>query len=199
VNVKLYVEGGGEAAIQDEQCRAGFRMFLEAAGLLRRMPRIVACGGRNAAFEAFKTAMRFQTSNDLPLLLVDSEDAVAVGSDVWQHLRFRDGWDLPLNAVRDQAFLMVRCMETWFLADPSALEVFFGQCFKPNALKAWPSLESVPKLTVFTALDTATSACGKKRYKKGKLSYQILGRISPHLVEAACPHAKRFLDTLRGL
>lgn len=199
MNVKLYVEGGGEAAIQDEQCRAGFRMFLEAAGVAGKMPRIVACGGRNAAFDAFETAMRSQTANDLPLLLVDSEDAVAVGSGVWHHLRLRDGWQLPPSAAEDQAFLMVRCMETWFLADRAALESFFGQSFKMSALKAWPLLEDIPKLAVLAALEAATSECGKKRYKKGKLSYQLLGKISPYLVEAACPHAKNFLDRLRHL
>ena len=75
---------------------------------------------------------------------------------------------------------MVQIMETWFLADRVALQKYFGAKFKQNALKKWPKLEDVPKLTVLNALASATASCSK-RYSKGKISFELLARISPLL------------------
>ena len=38
-----------------------------------------------------------------------------------------------------------------------------------------------------------------KGYAKGKVSFELLAQIDPALVEAACPHAKAFLNRLRTL
>jgi hypothetical protein len=48
------------------------------------------------------------------------------------------------------------------------------------------------------ALDRATAGC-KKRYSKGKVSFELLGQVNPTLVETACPHAKALLDRLRAM
>lgn len=56
--MKLYVEGGGNAASLKTACREGFSKLLEKAGFKGRMPRIVACGSRNDAFDSFCTAIR---------------------------------------------------------------------------------------------------------------------------------------------
>ena len=34
---------------------------------------------------------------------------------------------------------------------------------------------------------------------KGRVSFELLERLSPTAVEAACPHAKALLDRLRSL
>jgi hypothetical protein len=134
------------------------------------------------------------------MLLVDSEEAVAPGHTVWQHLKARpsDGWDKPNGASDDQAFLMVQVMETWFLADHAMLRSYFGPSLRDKHLRAWPALENVPKPDVFNALEKATAGCDKK-YSKGKVSYELLGQVNPTLVEAACPHAKSLLARLRML
>ena len=44
--VKLFVEGGGDGGQLTINCRKGFRLFLERAGLHGAMPKISACGGR---------------------------------------------------------------------------------------------------------------------------------------------------------
>jgi hypothetical protein len=92
---------------------------------------------------------------------------------------------------------MICCMETWFLADRESLKRFFHDCWRDNALPQWPDLAAVEKSRVFEALASATAACGKKRYSKGKGSFDLLKAIDPATVEQRCPDAKRLLDRLR--
>ena len=75
------------------------------------------------------------------------------------------------------------------------MQRYFGAKFNENALKQWPKLEAVLKATVFDALERTTD----KGYAKGKVSFELLAQIDPALVEAACPHAKAFLNRLRTL
>lgn len=53
------------------------------------------------------------------------------------------------------------------------------------------------KSRVFEALAAATAACGRKRYSKGKVSFDLLKSIDPAIVEQKCPDAKQLLDRLR--
>jgi hypothetical protein len=197
VSVKLYIEGGGDGPLLDTLFRQGWRQFFEAAGLAGRMPGVVRGQGRTQTFDLFATAVAYPRGGTLPLLVVDSEDPVEAGNSVWQHLKARDNWERPSGAADDQAFLMVQVMETWFLADRDLLRRYFGASLRENHLRQWPVLEAVRKLTVFKALEMATTGC-KRHYAKGKVSYELLGQLSPNQVEAACPHAKALLDRLRG-
>jgi len=70
VDCKLYVEGGGGSKLLRTECRAGFSVFLEKAGLRDAMPRIVACGSRNEAYDKFCIAVEH---GQRAFLLVDSE------------------------------------------------------------------------------------------------------------------------------
>lgn len=56
MSVKVYVEGGGDSSALKRKCREGFREFFRKIGLQGRMPRIVACGPRNNAYDDFCTA-----------------------------------------------------------------------------------------------------------------------------------------------
>ena len=93
---------------------------------------------------------------------------------------------------------MLQVMETWFLADRAALQEYFGTKFKANKIKNWPRLENVKKCQVFKVLSTATALC-KKKYSKGKISFELLAHVDPVRVEAACPHAKALLEKLRAV
>lgn len=197
MKIKLYIEGGGDSALQDTLFREGWRSFFERAGLRGRMPSTFRGGGRDKTFDAYKTALRTRKPNELPLLLVDSEDLVAEGHNEWAHLKHRDGWEKPASCGEQDAFLMVCCMETWFLADQEGLERFFRDCWRDNAVPKWPDLESVPKVDVFDKLAKATAGCGKKGYAKGKRSFEILKVIDPVKVEEKCLGAKRLFDRLR--
>ena len=92
---------------------------------------------------------------------------------------------------------MVQVMETWLLADLDALRRYFGAEFRENAINRWPVLEHVPKATVLKAPERATAAC-RKSYAKGRVSFELLARVDPDRVEAACRHARALLDRLRA-
>ena len=196
VTATLYVEGGGDGRSLRARFREGWSGFFQSAGLGGRV-KIVRGGGREQTFNRFAHAVTSGGPAASVLLLVDSEGPVTPGSSVWRHLQDRDGWMRPDGAGDDQAFLMVQVMETWFLADRHALRQYFGAEFRENAVRQWPEPETVPKATVLDALDRATTAC-RKRYAKGKVSFELLARIDPARVEAACPHARAFLDRLKA-
>ena len=162
------------------------------------MPGVVRGGGRSQTLDMFATAVTHPRPGELPLLLVDSEEPIAAGHTVWQHLKAQANLDRPPGARDDQAFLMVQVMETWFLADRTLLREYFGASLRNQHLRQWPVLEDVSKPTVYTALDLATAGC-TKQYAKGKVSFELLERLNPALVESACPHAKSLLDRLRSL
>lgn len=195
MNIKLYVEGGGDTADLKIRCREGFRKFLEKAGFQGRMPRIVACGGRRRAFESFRNALE---QGDAALLLIDSEDLMTSQSP-WRYLADRtgDGFAKPAHADDGHCHLMVVCMESWFLADVEALKRFYGAEFNENALPGNPRIEQIPKQDVYQALAAATARCGaKERYSKGRHSFLLLRDIDPRKVRTASPWADRFLSRL---
>lgn len=200
---KLFVEGGGDYndALKIE-CRRAFAVLLERAGLKGRMPRIVACGGRRNAFDRFCTAIGRGGGEDLAILLVDSE-APVVEVDPWQHVEQRrgDGWVRPAGATEDHLHFMVQCMEAWFLADRRALQEFYGQGFKEDALPAATCVqEDVSKLDLYRKLDQATrNTTTKGAYGKGKHSFALLAKLDPTRVREANPWAERFFATLDRL
>ncbi len=195
---KLFVEGGGNHndALKTE-CRRAFTAFLERAGFKGRMPRVVACGGRRNAYEQFCTAI--DGGEGSAILLVDAEAPVVAG-DPWQHVAQRPGdeWDRPAGATEDHLHLMVQCMEAWFLADRRALEKFFGQGFRGNALPAATCVpEDVDKLELYNRLKQATAKTKTKgTYNKGKHSFKLLATLDPSLVRKAGGWAERFFATL---
>ena len=197
MKVKVYVEGGGDTRALRAQCREGFRDFFCKAGLEGRMPSIHPCGGRQKAFKDFRTAFKNAGAKYFIILLVDSEDSVGVEESSWAHLKRRDNWDTPEAATDDNAYLMVQCMESWFLADQDKLAAFFGDEFHPKALPARPEVEDIPKQDVLNGLKAAAWNCGKKgEYHKGGHSFKILSCLDPEKVTAASPHAKRLIETL---
>ncbi len=197
VDVRIYAEGGGDGQVLDTLFRQGWNQFFKKAGLAR-MPRVVRGKGRVRTFDLFRTAVNNSGPNTLPLLLVDCEVAIQDGHTVWQHLKARDQWDQPHGAADDQAFLMVQVMETWFVADSGLLREYFGSAFNESSVPKWSDLESVSKPAVLKALDSATAGC-KTGYSKGKISFELLSRLNPTLVEQKCPHARNLLDRLRAL
>lgn len=196
VKVKLYVEGGGDSKSQKSSLRQGLRQYLEEAGLRGKMPGIVACGGRDAAYNRF--GLTHFNTDTVAILVVDSEGPVTANQP-WQHLKNRDGWDRPSRAQDDQCHLMVQAMESWLVSDREALAGYYGKGFRSNSIPQWPDIEQVPKHDVDVALKRATRATGKGSYHKGRHSSEILGRLNPNNVTAASPYARRFLDTLKAL
>lgn len=196
MSIALYVEGGGDSKELRKRCRKGFREFLENAGLAGQMPRIVACGGRSNAYKSFQTALHI--GDRTPMLLVDAEVPLSVESP-WDHVLNQDGWDRPNGAADDHCHLMVQIMESWFLADRSALVSFYGHQFQTGALPGNPSVEQISKADVLRGLERATrNNTTKGSYHKGSHSFTILGMINPTVVASRAPSAKGFLDVLRA-
>ena len=193
VSVTLYVEGGGDSAALKRACRKGFRKFIEKAGLIGSMPKIVACGSRGNAYQSFCIA--HASEKGPAMLLVDAEEPVTA-SGPWQHLKDRDRWDRPDTATDDQCHLMVQAMESWFLADKDALQSFYRQGFRSQDLPQDLAIENIPKLEVFNGLSRATR--NTKRYKKGTDSFEILEKLDPQKVRNASDYADRFICALRS-
>ena len=199
MSVKIYVEGGGESDALRTACRRGFRTFFEKAGLTGRMPRIVACGSRNDAFDSFRQALSQARSDELPLLLVDSEAAVMAGQTPWQHLQSRDHWVRPSGADDHHVYLMVQCMEAWFLADPDTLASYFGAGFRRASLPPHSAPEILEKTDVMNALSSASHrASPKGEYRKGRDSFVLLGLLDPARVRRQCPGANRLIEFLES-
>jgi Domain of unknown function (DUF4276) len=199
VEMRLYVEGGGDAKLLRTACRQGFSVFLNRAGLKGHMPRIVACGGRQQAYDDFCIALKHGAH--AAMLLVDSEGPVSVSSP-WIHLALRPGdrWRCPPNATDDDCHLMVQCMESWFLTDHHTLDAFFGQGFNPAVLpRPGTNIEGVAKSDVYRVLAAATHACKTKApYGKGEHSFKLLTQIDPNKVTAGSRRADCFIKTLRS-
>ena len=199
MSVKLYVEGGGSRAELRIRCRKAFSDLLCRAGFAGRLPRVVACGSRNEAFDQFKSAV--SGPSYYPILLVDSEDLVANGnqpnnpSGAWRHLESRDDWQRPNTAHDDQAQLMVTCMETWLMADRDALLRHF-RGMNQNRLLPDVGLEGRDKQDVNAALDRATSPSRRGSYTKGRDSFDLLSKVEPTKLKSKLPHFQRLIKTL---
>lgn len=197
MKVTVYVEGGGDKRELKSKCRQGFSSFFGKAGLHGRLPKVVACGGRDQAYDRFCTAIAHQP-DDFSVLLVDSEGPV-VAAQPWVHLRQRDGWRRPADATEDSAHLMVQMMESWFLADRDCLARYFGDGFRPGALPAEQrAIEDISKEDLEQALQEAPRQSRKRQYAKGRDSFALLAQLDVNRVLAASPHARRLVDAVSG-
>ncbi len=131
------------------------------------------------------------------MLLVVSEVQVQSGTTAWQHRADRDHWQKPNGVGDDQAQLMVQCMETWIVADRGAVQTFFGQGFRQNALPPVVDLDNRAKADIHRRLAAATQGCGSDRpYTKGAQSFALLGKLDPNKLEASLIWFKRFIQAL---
>jgi hypothetical protein len=194
VNVRVFVEGGGPHRKTQTECRKAFHEFLRRfLGEDTAMPRVSACGSRNEAYGDLCRSLNHD-SDTLAVLLVDSEEPVAVGKTCCAHLLERDGWNNSMPETH--VHLMVQCMESWFLADRATLQEYYGEGFRPNALPGNPAVEAIPKVDVMAGLARATRDTTKGEYHKTRHGFAILEILDPANVSARSPRAKAFLDFL---
>ncbi len=191
----IYLEGGGDSSQLKIRCREGFRKLLAKCGFAGRMPNLVACGGRGAAFDHFKTAHEIAFDGEYVALLVDSEDPMDDIEAAWVHLKARDGWDQPLGASEAQALLMTTCMETWIIVDRAALARYYGQKLRTSALPPLVNVESRARHDVQTRLVNATEKCSNA-YAKGKRSFEVLGELDPEALKLHLPSSVRMVRIL---
>jgi hypothetical protein len=107
------------------------------------MPRLSACGSRNAAFDDFKIGLAEKAAGDYVGIWIDSEDPLTDLEGTWQHLRRRDpSWVKPALATDDQVLFITTCMETWIVADHAALTDHYGAKLQTSALPPLTYLEN---------------------------------------------------------
>lgn len=195
MSAHLYIEGA-ESKEDQIRCREGFRKLLEKAGFTGRMPRLSACGGRNAAFDDFKTAHAGAKEGHFVGLLIDSEEPIADREKTWKHLKACDNWDRPEGASDEQVLFMTTCMETWIVADRETLKKHYGHKLQEGALPPTSNLENRGRGDVHQRLEHATRDCSNA-YRKGKRSFLVVGDLNPQTLESLLPsfvRAKRILN-----
>lgn len=191
----IFVEGGGPGGL-DARCKEGFGKLVRKIVPAMHNPRIVACGGRSAAYDRFCTQLSVPRSGgyDYVGLWVDSEDPVTQAP--WAHLLTRDQWVAPAGATDDNVLFMTTCMETWCCADPATLQRHYGDLLSEAALPSLANIEAQPRRAVQTALETATRNC-TNAYQKGKRSFALLAALDPGALARRCPtHFVRTRDLL---
>lgn len=196
--IRIYIEGGGDRSDTRAAIRAGFNNFLDPLCQLARKRRLkwflTACGSRNDAFRNFTTALEAHPDAFL-VLLVDSEAPVVGGR--WEHLQRRDGWDSG-DRRDEHCHLMVQTVEAWLLADPEALEGYYGQGFRRNALPRREDVEAIPKDQLYRSLERATAKTQKRSYHKIHHCADLLGLLNRDRVRQRAKHCDLLFRALEA-
>ena len=179
----VYVEGGGPGKAARAELRSGFQVLF--AGLVQRAAaaggrlRFVPCGGRDEARKHFANALRVAQAGFVYLLLIDSEG------------------ERQLDPAEDQRHFMVRLMESWLIADVTALHAFYGDGFNPTDVPSGgDGVEDVPKRKVLAALARATAQSRKGQYHKTRHAPSLLARLDVRKVRAKAPHCHHFMSVV---
>ena len=223
--IAIYLEGGGDTAQQRAELRNGFDRLLAAEKQVARNKRIgwklVPSGSRNDTFRNFINAIENGDPGTLCVLLVDSEESIAselpIAPDETpaakghretqnatvrrDHLTQRDKWDFR-DIPPDCVHLMVCCMETWIVADPERMAVFYGKYFHADKLPKRLNLEDEPKTSLYDKLaratqDTTKGAYSAKNNSKIRHASKLLEQIRPDEVARRCPRFATFVGWLR--
>ena len=187
--IRVYYEG-------DKLLRAGLRVFftllMDRARNRRCNFRLIAAGAGSAARRDFTIAIKTH-KNAWNILLQDSEGPAA--SNLSTKLCQEQNWD---ESQAGSIFWMVEMMESWFHADKDALEKFYGQGFRKNALKANPKVEEISKADLKDGLQRATKGSKAGGYFDNKTSHgpKLLEAIDPDLVRKAAPNCDKLFTAV---
>jgi hypothetical protein len=192
--IAVYMEGGGRASKDGKaRLRQGMAEFIRKVVSQKRLGwKVVACGSRNDAHDAFRNANRTSPEN-FNILLVDSEGPGTQPPRI--HLKERDGWNLT-GVSEESIHLMIQVMETWIVADPDKVAAYYEQGFVKSALPRAQDLEGVEKERIYDALKRATAKTQKGEYHKIKHAADLLEEIDPAIVRRRCPSCDRLFATL---
>jgi len=201
--IAVYVEGGGPTSATRRPFRDGMCTFLGSVLCEVRRRRIgwqvIPCGGRKQAYDAFVDALE-KEPEVFNVLLVDSEDPIAITVPPWKHLAERpgDGWSEPAGTDEARCQMMVACMEAWFLADPVGLKKHFGGNFDIGKLPPANQAETRTKSDIDDALTKATRPTPAKEYQKIRDGAKLLEQVDPAEVRKHCKWCERLFHTLGG-
>ena len=199
--IAIYVEGGGDTEATLSPFRKGmsefFRRAREAVRARRITWRVIVCGGRQQAYEAFCDALANEASV-FNVLLVDAEEPVAITAAPWKHLHDRPGdrWVQPPRADGARCQMMVACMEAWFLADPDGLSRHFKHHFDRRKLPRPEQAETRTVAQITDALKKATRNTKAREYEEIRDGAKLLALIDPAKVREHCKWCDRLFRTL---
>ena len=191
--MKIYFEG-------HRTLRSGFTKFLAPIRDIaaRRQIDINLVNGDSKweTVRDFVRAVRTDDDTVHNMLLVDSDKAVSNTSSMCEEIRRGSTWDNAVVVDDRQLHFMVQVMESWFLADKSALEDYYGRSFRTNRLPSNPNVEQIQKADVESGLRSATRETGKGADHKTRHAPDLLARIDPSRVRSVAPHCDRLFREL---
>ncbi len=147
--------------------------------------------------------MTFDDVDRVNILLIDSESPVTFQSDKFEAVRHRLQKDEKIEQKR--LYLMVQCMETWFLADLDSLGTYYG--YNLYSYKKDERLENIESIPVKKVKEILADISEKSEYshrgvycdiRKATDGFAILEKISPNLVMEKSPHFKELIDFLNS-
>ncbi len=203
-SIAIYIEGGGPTSATRDPFRRGISTFLEPIVAETRKHNIrwrpIICGGRREAYDKFCDAL-LKEPDVFNVLLVDSEEPVAIAQSPWTHLRNRpgDGWTQPPGAEDARCQMMVACMEAWFLADPEGLRKHYGGNFDRAKLPPPDQAETRTKDDIDEALKKATQNTKAREYRKIRDGAKLLQKVDPAIVRTHCKWCERLFTALEAL
>ncbi len=190
--IRVYIEGGGDSRQGRAQLRTGFSAFLaslrKAARAKKLRWEVILCGITASTLEDFRSACETHADSS-NILLVDSDGPVSTSPN--RHLRLAD-------VDAHQCHLMVQVMESWFLADDTALAAFYGQGFRASALPKARNVERIAKADVLKALTEATARTAKRKYHKVRHGAKLLGWVDPEVVRSRAKHCHLLFTALQS-
>ena len=195
--IRIHVEGGGDARETKQDLRRGFGEFLSELRDKAREERIcwtiVACGSKRKTLDFFDTAIK-QHPDAFNVVLVDSDGPVT-GKRL-EHLRDHDQLEV-LGVHEEQCHLMVQIMEAWFLCDPETLKEYYGQGFRERPIPKTTDVEQIDRDEVKSILREATRGTKTKgEYHKTRHAPEILERIDASKVRNRSHHCRLLFDTI---
>jgi hypothetical protein len=166
------------------------RLYFEGSSALKRGFRVFF---RKIAEAAENKRVRFNLIDTDGKPESDFRKGRKRNPDAWNIL-LRDS-EGPVDPARsdDSVYWMVQLMEAWFLADPEAMEAYYGS---PFAKTYNPRVEEIPKADVLARLKDATRHTQKGSYHKTKHAPHILERLDPTKVRTAAPNCERLFREL---
>jgi hypothetical protein len=199
VKVRLYVEGGPKNANA-----AGFRSFRTSfkQHLAKLHPslntlEVSPCGSTEDTIRDYARAIQEHQKNCILALLVDADSPVAADSPALHVQTKLDAVHVPAKN-RENAFLMVQCMEAWLVTDLAALERCLGRRAKETEFPKNPDIEAVSKNDLMAALNKAAENTPTRRYHKIRDGAKILAELDPARVAGRSRHARLLHEFLRN-
>ncbi len=198
MRVRLYVEGGPVGVDSDalRAFRSAFKNHLVRLDPRLKNMEVIARGSVHTTVKSYAEGFRQYAGERNLALLVDSDGPVTAASCA-EHLRSKlDSAHVPAEA-RVNLFLMVQCMESWFVADFVALQACFGNKLRQNALPRNLNVEAISVKDVLAALHESLRQSPTAKYRKVQHGTRILAELNPAQVAGKSRHARELHEFLR--